>query len=130
MYVLDTNTLVYYFKGMGNVAYKFLKHAPSEIAVPTIVIYEIEVGVAKSTSPKKRSLQLKDFASSICILPFGSNEATASAKIRAKLEKKGRTIGPYDILIAGTALANNGTLVTHNVSEFNRVDNLRIEDWY
>lgn len=130
MYVLDTNTLIYYFKGMGNVGAKFLEHAPNEIAVPSIVIYEIEVGIAKVSYKKKRRTLLNDFTSSIEVLPFGSEEASAAARIRAGLEKRGMPIGPYDTLIAGTALANNATLVTHNISEFERVDNLKIEDWY
>lgn len=92
-------------------------------------MYELEVGIAKASSPKKRSIQLRDFTSSIEVLPFGTEEASAAALIRAKLEKEGTPIGPYDTLIAGTALANNATLVTHNTSEFARIDNLRIEDW-
>ncbi|MCP4413893.1 MAG: type II toxin-antitoxin system VapC family toxin, partial [Gammaproteobacteria bacterium] len=66
----------------------------------------------------------------ITILPFGLNEANESAKIRAALEKEGQPIGPYDVLIAGTARANNATLVTHNVKEFKRIKNLQITDWY
>jgi tRNA(fMet)-specific endonuclease VapC len=42
----------------------------------------------------------------------------------------GQQIGPFDILIAGTALAHGAILVTHNVGEFGRIQNLRIEDWY
>ncbi len=51
-------------------------------------------------------------------------------KIRATLEKQGRPIGPYDVLIAATALSNNGVLVTHNMREFSRIEGLRIEDWH
>jgi tRNA(fMet)-specific endonuclease VapC len=47
-----------------------------------------------------------------------------------KLEKRGISIGPYDILIAASALSNNWTLVTHNREEFERIDGLKIEDWY
>ena len=50
--------------------------------------------------------------------------------IRVKLEKKGLPIGPYDILIAASALACKATLVTHNIKEFKRVKGLKIEDWY
>ena len=49
---------------------------------------------------------------------------------RPNLEKNGTPIGPYDILIAATALSKNATLVTHNIKEFNRVENLTVEDWY
>ncbi len=64
------------------------------------------------------------------VLPFGNAEAKASAQIRAQLEKEGTPIGPYDILIAGTALANRATLVTHNLEEFKRIEDLNVIDWY
>ncbi len=61
MYVLDTNTLIYFFKGEGNVARKLLTISPKEIAIPAIVVYEIEYGIAKSTSPKKDRLNYLKF---------------------------------------------------------------------
>jgi len=120
MYVIDTNTLIYFFKGVGNVSEKFLSISPKDIAIPSIVIYELEFGIAKSSSPKKRQAQLNDLCSLVNILPFSDKEASLSAAIRAKLEKKGTPIGPYDILIAGTALAHQGILVTNNLKEFTR----------
>ena len=130
MYVLDTNTLIYFFKGLGNASQNLLAKSPKDIGIPAIVLYELEVGIKKSKSPQKRIKQLKDLTSSVNVLPFGKAEAQASAQIRAQLEKKGTPIGPYDILIAGTALANQATLVTHNVEEFKRIKNLNVIDWY
>jgi tRNA(fMet)-specific endonuclease VapC len=130
MYVLDTNTLIYFFKGLGAVAENLLAKTPKEIAIPSIVLFELEVGIAKSTSPQKREQQLKELESSIQILPFGYSEALAAASIRTALEKQGQLIGPYDILIAAIALSNKGILVTHNTKEFARVKGLLLEDWY
>ncbi|MDQ6960803.1 MAG: type II toxin-antitoxin system VapC family toxin [Mariprofundaceae bacterium] len=130
MYILDTNTLIYYFKGMGNVADRLLEHPPRDIAIPSIVLYELEVGLAKSTKPEKRRRQLEMLAELVGILPLGVEEAKTAAIICANLEAAGIPIGPMDTLIAGTALANHGTLVTHNTKEFSRVDGLRITDWY
>jgi len=130
MYVLDTNTLIYFFKGLGAVAENLLAKTPKEIAIPSIVLFELEVGIAKSTSPQKRKQQLKELESSIQILPFGYSEALAAASIRTVLEKQGQLIGPYDILIAAIALSNKGILVTHNTREFVRVKGLLLEDWY
>jgi tRNA(fMet)-specific endonuclease VapC len=68
-------------------------------------------------------------------LPFGAKEANTAAEIRAEIERKGAAagstpIGPYDFLIAATALTDNHILVTHNPKEFQRVDNLKLTDWY
>ena len=130
MYVLDTNTLIYFFKGMGHVGDKLLSIAPKEIYIPVIVLYELEVGIGKSQFPDKRIKQLKDLTSVITVLPFTEKTAKYSADIRVQLEKNGMLIGPFDTLIAGTALARKAILVTHNTKEFIRVPNLQIEDWF
>jgi tRNA(fMet)-specific endonuclease VapC len=129
-YCLDTNTLIYFFKGLGEVSNRLLTTPPGEIAIPTIVIFELEVGIGKSTSPRKRIAQLHQITSLVNIVSFGQSEAKCAAGIRIKLEKQGIPIGPYDILIAASALASNSTLVTHNTKEFERVAGLKIEDWY
>lgn len=130
MYLLDTNTLIYFFKGFGNVAEMLFSKSPKDIAISTITLYEIEVGIAKSSNPQKRKKQLESFVSRITILPFDSKEAKASAKIRAELEKQGTPIGPLDNLIAGTAFSFNAIFVTHNTKEFSKVEGLTIEDWF
>lgn len=130
MYVLDTNTLIYFFKGMGKVAENFFAHSPKDIGIPSIVLFELEFGIQKSKYPKKRMTQLEELTSIVEVFPFGRDEAKSAAKIRFQLEKQGNIIGPFDILIAGTAQANQGALVTHNTKKFKRIKNLEIVDWY
>jgi tRNA(fMet)-specific endonuclease VapC len=130
LYVLDTNTVSYFFRGEGKVAERIFECAPSEIAIPAVVEYEIRYGLAKAKRQPQRFAQLETFISSATILPFGSREAAASAEIRAALEQKGLTIGAYDILIAGTAAANSATLITRNTSEFKRIAGLMVENWF
>ncbi|MEX2334410.1 MAG: type II toxin-antitoxin system VapC family toxin, partial [Pseudohongiella sp.] len=103
---------------------------PKKIGIPAIVIYELEYGIARSSSPKKRQQQLEELCSLVNVLPFGRPEAALTASIRATLDKKGTPIGPHDLLIAGTALANNATLITRNTKEFSRVPKLQLQNWY
>lgn len=130
MYVLDTNTLIYYFKGQGQIAKNLANVSPQEIGISTIVLFELQVGIAKSTSPAKRTQQLQQLLSRVNLVPFDRDSAVAAATIRAQLEQQGTPIGPLDVLIAGTALAFQATLVTHNVKEFSRVSGLAIADGY
>jgi tRNA(fMet)-specific endonuclease VapC len=130
MYVLDTNTLIYYFKGQGQVSQNIANVSPHEIVVSAIVIFELQVGIAKSNSPAKRTQQLQQFLSRVSVIAFDRDAALAAAIIRAQLEQQGTPIGPIDVLIAGTAVALQGTLVTHNVKEFSRISGLAIADWY
>ncbi len=130
MYILDTNTIIYFFKGIGNVAKVLLSKSPKEIAISAITLYELEVGIAKSRNPQKKREQLNEFVSQIKVFQFGAEEAASSAHIRATLESQGTPIGPYDTLIAGIALSTKSTLVTHNIKEFSRIKRLNIEDWF
>lgn len=130
MYVLDTNTLIYYFKGNGQVAQNLSSVSPQEVLISTIVLFELQVGIAKSTSPQKRSQQLQQLLSWVNIVFFDQDAALAAATIRAQLERQGTPIGAIDVLIAGVAISIQATLVTHNVAEFSRVSGLAITDWY
>jgi tRNA(fMet)-specific endonuclease VapC len=130
MFVLDTNTLVYFFRGEGAVAQRLLATRPNELAIPAVVVHELETGISKSTDASKRRSQLDTLLCCISVLPFGLDEARISAIVRARLEQLGTPIGPLDTLIAGTALAHRGTLVTRNVREFARVEGLAVVNWY
>jgi tRNA(fMet)-specific endonuclease VapC len=63
---------------------------------------------------------------------FDEQAALRAAEVRASLETKrpnAQPIGPYDVLLAGHALAMGAVLVTHNTREFTRVPGLSVEDW-
>jgi tRNA(fMet)-specific endonuclease VapC len=130
VYLLDTNTIIYFFKKEGLVSERLLAVSPDRIGVPVIVVYEIEFGIAKSRYPGAASKQLEEFLACVTIFPFGRPESTAAAGIRARLELSGHPIGPWDTLIAGTAVANHAVLVSRNIREFGRIKELKIENWY
>jgi tRNA(fMet)-specific endonuclease VapC len=129
-YLLDTNTLIYFFKGKGRVAEHLFSVPPSSLLLSSVVLYELETGIAKSSDAAKRRRQLDVFAAAVTIAPFGSEEAKLAAMIRARLETAGTPIGLEDTLIAATALAHKAILVTHNIREFSRIPELQIEDWF
>ena len=74
-------------------------------------------------------LALAEFLLPLEIAPFDDATAAAYGNVRAALEKKGKSIGPLDTLIAAHALALGAVLVTHNTREFARVPGLSVEDW-
>lgn len=130
MYLLDRDSLVYFFKGEGNISYNLFSQEPQNIFVPSLVVYELEIGIAKASKPSKRVKQFEQLLEHIEVLDFTQKEAKESAKIKTNLEKLGTPIGSLDTLIAGCAIANNLTLVTRNLKEFKRVPNLKLENWY
>lgn len=130
MYALDTNTLIYYFKGQGRVAARLAALRPTDIGIPVVALYELETGIAKSQQPQKRRKQLDSLLAVTKLLPFDRATARRAAQLRAELELAGTPLGPLDCLIAGIAVEQSATLVTRNLKEFRRVPGLKLEDWY
>ena len=63
-------------------------------------------------------------------LPFDDRAGDVYGKIRTDLERTGKVIGPNDMMIAAIAIANDLTVVTHNIREYSRIVGLKIEDWH
>lgn len=129
-YVLDTNTIIYFIKGQYPQLDARLRHTPSqEIFIPSIVVSEIEYGARKSNDYEKTIQVYRQFLEAFTIVPYDGRMGVFYALIRASLEKQGEKIDPNDLIIAAETLAMGGTLVTKNLSEFRRVEGLRVEDW-
>jgi tRNA(fMet)-specific endonuclease VapC len=86
-------------------------------------------GAGKSNTPEKTLSKQREFFDQFVSLPFDDAVATIYGPMRAKLETAGTPIGALDMLIASIALANDLILVTHNTSEFSRIQGLKLEDW-
>lgn len=130
VFVLDTNAVIHFFKGKGQVAERLRTTPASEIALTAITVYELERGVRKSPPGVDRRERLSRFLATVEALPFDSRAAQFAADIAARQESKGMPIGPLDTLIAAVALAHGATLVTHNTAEFSRISGLTVIDWY
>ena len=102
----------------------------ASIAVPSVALYELWYGVARSARQRENAERLRVFLSgNVFIVPFDEDDAAAAGDLRAALESAGTPIGPYHLLIAAQALRSRTTLVTANVSEFARVSGLIWQDW-
>lgn len=130
MYLLDTNICIYFMKNTyPNLTQKLLSIDPSDLMISSVTVFELEYGAAKSNWGQQTRQKLMMFLAPFNIIPFNTDDAIYAGNIRAQLEKQGLKIGPYDVQLASQALSRNLTLITHNTKEFNRVLNLRIEDW-
>ena len=129
-FCLDTNTCIDAMKGTWpGMAGHFSRHAPEDIGVPALVLAELLVGVRKSRQPERTAALVERFLAPFEIISFDRAAAGHYADIRCHLESIGQHIGPNDLVIAATARARNLALITHNLSEFNRVPGLLTADW-
>ena len=129
-YLLDTNTCIRYLNGRSpEVLRRLSETPPDEVCVCSIVKFELRYGALRSNFVEKTLLEQEKFLSHFVSFPFDDSAQLHAAQIRADLARAGTPIGPYDLLIAAIARANNLILVTHNTREFSRVAGLQIEDW-
>ena len=130
MYLLDTNICIYAINGRSPKIINTFKSLPiGEIALSAVTLAELEYGASKSTRRDHNRLMLMGFASPFKILQFDSRDAELFGILRVYLERAGTPLGPYDLQIASQALARNCVLVTNNVREFERIPNLKTENW-
>lgn len=128
-YLLDTNAVIALLNDIESpLARRAREHHPSDIAISSIVAHELFYGAFKSQRATQ-NVALVD-ALRLEVLDFDREDARRAGEIRARLAPSGRPIGPYDVLIAGQAMARQLTLVTHNASEFGRIEGLTVEDWH
>ena len=126
-YLLDANIVTHWLKRSRPALLPRLKETRSACAQSAIGLFEGYFGAFKGTQTLQ-TIALYDEIG-FPVLPFDREDARAAGEIRASLERRGQIIGPFDILIAGQALARDLVLVTNNTGEFARVDGLRLEDW-
>ena len=129
MYLLDTNILSDLVKRpQGVVAARIAAVGCAKICTSLIVAAELRYGAAKRGSEKLTN-QLEAILAALPVLPLEDPTDRRYGQLRATLERQGALIGPNDMLIAAHALALGAVLVTDNTREFERVQELVIENW-
>jgi tRNA(fMet)-specific endonuclease VapC len=129
-YLLDTTVVSDFTRGVPNVLAHLKALRKGDVAISTVTSMEIKYGLmlnparARKIEPMIRAL-LQD----LHVFPYELEDATATAAIRAALTKRGTPIGPYEVMIAGTALRRGLVMVTSNGDEFERIHGLVLEDW-
>jgi tRNA(fMet)-specific endonuclease VapC len=129
-YLLDTDICIFLIRGKSDqLVKKVTSMSIDDLALSSITYSELEYGVAKSSNPEKNSMALQEFVIPFQILPWDSSCAQFYGHIRAYLEKKGRTIGVLDEMIASHALSTQLTLVSNNQKHFSRIPDLKLQNW-
>ena len=128
-YLLDTNAVIAVLNDSQSVLAKRLRrHKPDSVCVSAIVLHELYFGAFKSRRIE-HNIALLDQHLRFQILEFEADDAREAGRVRAVLSQIGTPIGPYDVLIAGQALARGLILVSAKLREFRRIDGLKVENW-
>ena len=129
-YLLDTDTCIAIARQKpAHVLGRFQRLKPGDVGMSVVTYLELCYGARKSQAPDANLSKLTQLASLIPPMPLEANTASYYAGIRVDLERAGRSIGAYDLLIAAHALTLRLILITNNTEEFSRIRALRLENW-
>ena len=126
-YLLDANAVIALLNGREPFLSNLRRHRPGDFGVPSIVAYELFFGAFRSRRRQENLRRIDDLR--FTVVDFDREDARVAGELRARLAEVGTPIGPYDVLIAGQALARGLIVVTNNMREFARVPGLSAEDW-
>ena len=130
MYLLDTNICIYAIKKKPIFVLEQIKEKSKlGIYISALTVAELEYGIENSTKIEKNRISLLKYLSLFNILPFDDKDAIPYGKLKATLKKEGQIIGPIDMLLAAQALSKDLIFVTNNTKEFERIENLKLENW-
>lgn len=142
-YVLDTDSIIFlskYVKQRGSATIqaqgkavfeniKLAHDAGHELAITSMTEAELLLGVNLCADPAKELAVVSSIIAPFKVHDFTSNSAIFYGSLRADLRKAGNEPNGEDMIIAATVLAQGSTLVTHNIKDFGRIPDLKIEDW-
>ncbi|GAA4001611.1 type II toxin-antitoxin system VapC family toxin [Deinococcus rubellus] len=128
--LLDTNTVSDFFRQHPAVLTHFGQVIPAELTISSVTVMEIEYGFARQPTARQKFGEIwTAFQRDVTVLEYAAPDAVATGQLRAYLAGLGTPIGPFDLQLAGTALARRLTLVSNNTAEFIRVPGLTLQDW-
>ncbi|MDN3526601.1 tRNA(fMet)-specific endonuclease VapC [Halomonas sabkhae] len=128
-YMLDTNICIFTIKNKpAQVREAFQQHR-ERLCISTVTLMELIYGAEKSGHPDHNLHVVESFAARLEVLQYDRDAAAHTGQLRAELARSGKPIGPYDQMIAGHARSMGLVVVTNNLSEFQRVPGIRLEDW-
>lgn len=116
-------------KGLGASLGPRFDAEAERLCISSVTLAELAHGVEKSAAQARNRRALEAFVARLAVLAFDPAAAGHYGALRADLERRGRVIGPYDMMIAAHAQCLGLTVVTNNRREFGRVPRLAVEDW-
>jgi tRNA(fMet)-specific endonuclease VapC len=130
MYLLDTNICIFLIKKKNPLLIeKFKKNYNKGIFISSLTLAELEYGVENSEHIEKNRLSLIEFLTIFEILNFEQRDSKAFGIIKRDLGNSGKMIGAVDTLLAAQSISRKLIFITNNTKEFQRINNLKIEDW-
>lgn len=130
-FCLDTDVIIEFFRGNPKIIEKFkdVMESAETLSITRITLCELFRGAYLSKHPERESKRILSLLNSCRVLGLTLDACIKFGSISALLSKKGEIIGDADLLIGCIALSHNQTLVTNNLKHFQRIPDLKMENW-
>lgn len=128
-YLLDTDALIYWLKGNKNIEQKALNIGLDQLGYSIISHAELYFGAYNSEQKEKNLAAIQIVQQKLTLVNLDTKSAQLFGSIKADLKRQGNIIMDADIMIASIALSNELTLITNNEKHFERITELKIENW-
>jgi tRNA(fMet)-specific endonuclease VapC len=130
LYMLDTDAVSYLLRGKSPALdAKVASLPPKQLCISAVTRGELLFGLKLKDGAHRLAQLIEQFLSRVPCLPWGDTAATHFATVAATIHKAGTPIGSLDTMIAGHSLAVGAILITNNGRHFERVAELKIENW-
>ena len=126
--ILDADVIIRGEKGAFDLSSWVDSRPDDQCEIAAITVAELWHGVerARGTNKTKRERFLRIILDLLPIVPYTELTAIEHARIWAALESSGQTIGPYDLIVAATALERGSAVATFNQKHFISIPGLRV----
>jgi len=132
IWMFDTDTLIYFVNrkpGFEHIARRMSGRSPGELRLSAVTLAELKSGIENGEFRAENRRALTDVLQLLQTDDLPSGAAQDFGEIKSALVRKGKMIGPYDMLIAAHARHVGATVVTNNEREFRRVPGLAVQSW-
>jgi len=129
MYLIDTDILIYSLKGHQHVVAHLQRTATSPKAISAISYGELLYGARKSARPEENLARVRRLGEVLPVIQVSPAIMEAFGSLKAKLERDGRRLDDFDLVIAATAMTIGYRLITNNEKHFSRIEGLYVDNW-
>jgi tRNA(fMet)-specific endonuclease VapC len=129
IYLLDTDTCIYWLKNITSVTNKIQTIGWENICICNITVAELYFGAYNSQKVTENLTRAENFIQNIDVIALDNNAVKKFGELKAELRKIGQPVADFDLLIASVAITKNYTLVTNNTRHYSRIYELKLENW-
>lgn len=126
--LLDTNICIYFFRSKYEIDRKIDSVGLQNCFIFEITLAELIYGAESSGNPSKNHRLIDGLVSQIGVISI-FDAISEYGKQKSRLRKRGTIISDFDMLIGRTAIANDLTMVTQNIREFQRLEGINLLNW-